>query len=109
MVFAQLLCWCPVLLLCSCSVFETGRYVVPTSHEGLDELSSDRWRTYGLAPRGSGAGRRNTVEPSIGLKRPLVYVRKFDDTLSYALYPTIVYENVLTFGPPDLPPSVGTI
>lgn len=85
------------LLLCSCSSVETGRYLVARSQEQGTALPQDVWRTYGLAS--SGASRRMTVEPSYGRKRPMIYKRQFNADLTYILYPVIVRERVLFFGP----------
>lgn len=91
------------VLLCSCSSISTGLYVVPSSHQGLEEMTNDTWRTYGAAPRGAGAPRRDTIEPALGRMRPPVYERHFDEGLRYIIYPTIVRERCLFFGPPLLP------
>ncbi|TFH13562.1 MAG: hypothetical protein E4H02_11625 [Lentisphaerales bacterium] len=90
-------------LLCSCSAVFAGRYVVPSSLEGATERPYDTWRTYGAAPRGAGAPRRETIEWSFGTERPAVYERHFNEELSYVIYPTIVSERVLLVGPPFLP------
>ena len=59
-------------LLCSCSSISAGRYVVSLSHEGLEEMTNDTWRTYGAAPIRAGAPLRDTIEPTIGRMRPPV-------------------------------------
>ena len=86
------------IFLCSCSSIETGHYLVASSQDQGVAVPQDGWRTYGLPPS-SGETLRKKVEPAFGRKRPMVNRRSFDNDLSYILYPVILKERVIFFGP----------
>lgn len=92
--------WFVLLLACSCSTIETGRYLVAQQAEAGIALPESPWRTYGLAPFGAGAPRKMTADASIGRKRPLVFKHQFEENLHYILYPIIVRERLIFVGPP---------
>lgn len=88
-----------LLLTCSCSSIGTGQYLVAQPKEGDVPLPKDVWRTYGLPPPGFGLPRHMTAESGVGDKRPIVMQRSFDNDLCYVLYPVVLHEEVLFFGP----------
>lgn len=85
------------VFLCSCSSIEAGHYLVAHSQDQGIAMPQDVWQTYGLPS--SGKSLRMTAEPSVGRMRPMVDKRLFDNNLSYILYPVILRERALFFGP----------
>lgn len=85
------------VLLCSCSSIETGHYLVANSQDQGVAVPQDAWLTYGLSLARKAS--RNRPEESFGRKRPMVNRRSFDNDLSYILYPVILNERVIFFGP----------
>ena len=87
--------------LCSCSTIESGCYLVAHTQDQGIAVPQDAWLTYGL--NWAGKSSRHRPEHAVGCKRPMVSRRSFDNELSYILYPVILDERALFFGPILLP------